>query len=140
MSFSLDSCVPEPVCQSKTYKMDSLDRYKDISKYLGDPSEADWVGQGEPVLYNGNVLLTMPPKSVGTVLATSTYLWYGNVKAKFKTSKDAGVVTAFILLSDVKDEIDYEFVGVDLSTAQTNYYFQGIPNCEPTLSGYGFCG
>ncbi|KAL2130592.1 hypothetical protein VTI74DRAFT_6204 [Chaetomium olivicolor] len=130
MSFSLDSCAPAPVCQDKVYKMDSLDRYKDITKYLGDPSQADWVGQGEPVVYNGNVLLTMPPKSVGTVLATSTYMWYGNVKAKMKTSRGRGVVTAFILLSDVKDEIDYEFVGVDLQTAQTNYYFQGIPNYD----------
>ncbi|AEO69724.1 glycoside hydrolase family 16 protein [Thermothielavioides terrestris NRRL 8126] len=134
MSFSLDSCVPEPVCQSKTYKMDSLDRYKDISKYLGDPNEADWVGQGQPLVYNGNVLLTMPPNSVGTVLASTTYMWYGNVKAKLKTSKDRGVVTAFILLSDVKDEIDYEFVGADLSTAQTNYYFQGIPNYDNSVN------
>ncbi|KAK4463863.1 concanavalin A-like lectin/glucanase domain-containing protein [Cladorrhinum samala] len=126
MSFSLDSCLPAPTCKDKTYKMDSLDRYKDISEYLGDPSTADWVGQGEPLIYNGNTLLTMPPKSVGTVLATTTYMWYGNVKARMKTSKGAGVVTAFILFSDVKDEIDYEWVGVDLNTVQTNYYFQGI--------------
>jgi len=72
--------------------------------------------------------LTMPEGSVGTLLASSTYMWYGNVQATFKTSRGAGVVTAFILLSDVKDEIDYEFVGVDLETAQTNFYFQGIPN------------
>lgn len=78
--------------------------------------------------YGGNILLTMPPDSVGTVLASSTYMWYGNVKAKFKTSRGRGVVTAFILFSDVKDEIDYEFVGVDLQTAQTNYYSQGITN------------
>ena len=129
MSFSLDSCVPAPVCEDKVYKMDSLDRYKDISEYLGDSSKADWVGQGEPLLYNGNVLLTMPPKSVGTVLATTTYMWYGKVKARMKTSRGAGVVTAFILFSDVKDEIDYEWVGVDLHTSQTNYYFQGIPDC-----------
>ncbi|KAK4120266.1 glycoside hydrolase family 16 protein [Parathielavia appendiculata] len=132
MSFSLDSCVPAPVCKDKTYKMDSLDRYKDISEYLGDPETADWVGQGEPLLYDGNVLLTMPPKSVGTVLATTTYMWYGNVKATLKTSRGAGVVTAFILFSDVKDEIDYEWVGVDLHTAQTNYYFQGIPDYTHT--------
>ncbi|KAK3296476.1 concanavalin A-like lectin/glucanase domain-containing protein [Chaetomium fimeti] len=128
MSFSLDSCVPAPVCEDKVYKMDSLDRYKDISEYLGDPSKADWVGQGEPLLYGDNILLTMPPKSVGTVLATTTYMWYGKVKARMKTSRGAGVVTAFILFSDVKDEIDYEWVGVDLDTAQTNYYFQGIPD------------
>ncbi|KAK3994234.1 concanavalin A-like lectin/glucanase domain-containing protein [Cladorrhinum sp. PSN332] len=132
MSFSLDSCLPAPVCKDKTYKMNSLDRYKDISEYLGDPSTADWVGQGEPLIYNGNTLLTMPPKSVGTVLATTTYMWYGNVKAKIKTSRGAGVVTAFILFSDVKDEIDYEWVGVDLNTVQTNYYFQGITDYTQT--------
>jgi beta-glucanase (GH16 family) len=128
MSFSLDSCVPAPVCQDKTYKMDSLDRYRDISHYLGDSSQVDWVGQGEPAIFNGNTLLTMPPKSVGTVLATTTYMWYGTVKAKIKTSRGAGVVTAFILFSDVKDEIDFEWVGTDLSNVQTNYYFQGIPS------------
>lgn len=130
MSYSLNSCTPEPVCESKTYPMTSLDGIVDVSKYLGDPSTADWVSQGEPAVYNGNVILTMPPNSVGTVLASSTYMWYGTVTANLKTSRDAGVITAFILLSDVKDEIDYEFVGVDLATAQTNYYFQGLPDCE----------
>lgn len=72
----------------------------------------------------------MAPDSVGTLLASTTYMWYGNVQATFKTSRGQGVVTAFILLSDVKDEIDYEFIGVDLEDAQSNYYFQGIPDCE----------
>ncbi|KJZ72078.1 Putative glycosidase crf2 [Hirsutella minnesotensis 3608] len=128
MSFSLDACVPAPVCKSKTTKFNSLDSIADISKYLGDSSEADWVAQGETAQHDGNVLLTMPKKSVGTVLASTSYMWYGNVKARMRTSRGRGVVTAFILLSDVKDEIDYEFVGVDLQTAQTNYYFQGIPD------------
>lgn len=86
------------------------------------------MSSGQPVSYQNDVLLTMAPDSVGTLLASTTYMWYGNVQATFKTSRGAGVVTAFILLSDVKDEIDYEFVGVDLEDAQTNYYFQGIPN------------
>ncbi|KAL7935848.1 glycoside hydrolase family 16 protein [Trichoderma chlorosporum] len=129
MSFSLDSCTPEPVCKTKTMTFDkNLSSISDINDYLGDPSTADWMSQGEPAYYDGNVLLTMPKNSVGTVLATTEYMWYGNVKAKFKTSRGRGVVTAFILLSDVKDEIDYEFVGVDLATAQTNWYFQGIPD------------
>ncbi len=130
MSFSLDSCVPAPVCQDKTYKMDSLDRIKNIKEYLGDPSKADWVGQGEPALFNGNVILTMPPNSPGTVLATTTYMWYGEVKARVKTSLGAGVVSAFILYGDVKDEIDFEWVGSKLDQVETNYYFQGIPNCK----------
>lgn len=127
-SFSLQSCVPAPVCKSGTYNFDSLDRITAKSKYLGDSSKTDWVMDGQAVAYDGNVLLTMAPDTVGTLLASSTYMWYGNVKAKFKTSRGKGVVTAFILLSDVKDEIDYEFVGTSLQDAQTNYYFQGITN------------
>lgn len=129
MSFSLDACMPHPVCKDKKHKFDNLDRVQDISEYLGDPKKADWVAQGEPAINDGTVLLTMPKGSVGTVLASTEYMWYGNVKARMKTSRGRGVVTAFILFSDVKDEIDYEWVGVDLNTAQTNYYFQGITNC-----------
>ncbi|KHO01222.1 cell wall glucanase (Utr2) [Metarhizium album ARSEF 1941] len=128
MSYSTKACVPAPVCKDKTTKFTNLDSVIDISKYRGDASKKDWVSQGEPAYMDGNVLLTMPKNSVGTVLASTTYMWYGNVKARFKTGRGQGVVTAFILLSDVKDEIDYEVVGVDLGTAQTNYYFQGIPD------------
>lgn len=130
MSFSLDSCAPAPVCQSKTYKMNSMDRIAEMSEYLGDSSKADWVYQGKAIAHNNNILLTMAPQTAGTVMASSTYMWYGNVKAKIKTSRGRGVVTAFILYGDVKDEIDYEWVGVDLETSQTNYYFQGVPKCK----------
>lgn len=127
-SNKLESCVPAPVCKSGTYTFENMDRITSKSKYLGDASKTDWVMDGQALIHNKNALLTMAPDTVGTLLASSTYMWYGNVKAKFKTSRGKGVVTAFILLSDVKDEIDYEFVGVDLQTAQTNYYFQGITN------------
>jgi len=36
-------------------------------------------------------------------------------------------LTECSFLSDVKDEIDYEFVGSDLSTAQTNIFWQALP-------------
>jgi hypothetical protein len=100
------------------------------TKYLGDATKTDWVMDGNAVPYKNSLLLTMAPSTVGTVLATSRYMWYGNVKARFKTGRGKGVVTAFILLSDVKDEIDYEYVGVELKKAQTNYYYQGITNCK----------
>lgn len=102
----------------------------DKSKYLGDSSKADWVADGVALEYDGNMLLTMAPKTVGTVLASSVYVWYGKISATLKTSRGKGVVSAFILLSDMKDEIDYEWVGVELNSAQTNYYWQGVPNCK----------
>lgn len=106
--------------------MSNMDGIVDIGKYLGDSSKANWVASGEPLEYNGNVLLTMTPESSGTVIASTVDMWYGTVKARMKTSRGQGVVTAFILLSDVKDEIDYEWVGNNMTNSQTNYYWQGV--------------
>jgi len=125
-SFQLDSCTPEPVCVDKTYTWSNLDNVQNNTVYLGNATAADWVSSGTPLLSNGNLLLTMPPHSVGTVLANNHYIWFGHVTAKMKTSRGAGVVSSFILLSDIKDEIDWEFVGTELTTGQTNYYYQGI--------------
>ncbi|KAI9801858.1 MAG: hypothetical protein M1833_002172 [Piccolia ochrophora] len=129
-SNSIQSCVPGPTCQDKTLKLSSLDSILSNEKYLGDPTKADWVSSGEPKEFGGNILLTMPQDSPGTLLASTDYVWYGKVSARLKTSRGKGVVTAFILLSDVQDEIDFEFVGKDLTTAQTNYYFQGARNYD----------
>lgn len=117
-----------PVCQSKNYDFSSLDGVEANTKYLGDASKADWSSSGEPAEYDSSVLLTMAQGTVGTLLASTHYVWYGKVSAKMKTSGGAGVVTAFILMSDTKDEIDFEFVGADLLTAQTNFYSLGVTN------------
>lgn len=43
-----------------------------------------------------------------------------------KTGRWAGVVTAFITMSDIKDEIDWEFPGAATTEGQTNYFWQGV--------------
>ncbi|EAU29771.1 conserved hypothetical protein [Aspergillus terreus NIH2624] len=126
MALLLRLAAPEPVCQSKSYKWDNLDNAILSTKYLGDASKDDWVYSGDIKLEDGNLLLTMPKNSGGTLVANNHYLWYGKITAKVKSSRGAGVVTGFILLGDTKDEIDYEFVGADLANVQTNYYFQGV--------------
>ncbi|EGC45996.1 cell wall glucanase [Histoplasma capsulatum var. duboisii H88] len=125
-SFSLESCVPAPICKSMEYKFENLDSVAPRTKYLGDADKSGWVSSGKPLTTNGDLVMTMAPDTVGTLLSSAHYVWYGKVSARLKTSRGAGVITAFIFMSDVKDEIDFEFVGVDLYTAQTNYYFQGI--------------
>ncbi|EKG13172.1 Glycoside hydrolase family 16 [Macrophomina phaseolina MS6] len=70
----------------------------------------------------------MAQDTVGTLLASSHYVWYGKITAKMTTSQGKGVVTAFIMMSDVKDEIDFEFIGVDINHAQSNFYSQGVTN------------
>lgn len=125
-SFSLKSCVPAPVCKSQNYKFDSLDNVQAIDEYLGDRSKADWVSSGKPAIYKDGLLMTMAQDTVGTLIASVPYTWYGKMSAKMTTSQGKGVVTAFIMMSDVKDEIDFEWIGVDLENAQSNYYSQGV--------------
>lgn len=130
-SFDLQSCVAAPVCQSNDFKLNSLDDVVPNTQYLGDSSKANWVSSGTPVVYNDEaILLTMAPSTVGTLLMSTHYVWYGKISATLTTSQGPGVVTAFIMMSDVKDEIDFEFVGVDMTHAQSNYYFQGITDCR----------
>jgi hypothetical protein len=132
MSHSFKACVPNPVCKKGTYKLNSLDDVQDIGKYLGDNSKVNWQSQGKPLIYNDATLLSMSEDSSGTLLASTFYVWYGKICAKMTTSQGQGVVTAFIMMSDVKDEIDFEWVGNDIKTVQANYYSQGVTNCEPT--------
>lgn len=126
--------MPAPICSSEDYKLTSLDGITPNTQYLGDAKQANWVSSGTPLQApdNDSIILTLSEDGAsgsGTLLASTHYVWYGKVTAKLKTGRGAGVVSAFILLSDVKDEIDFEFVGADLQTAQSNFYFQGITNC-----------
>jgi len=137
-SYNLDSCVPEPACKSSNYKFTSLDGIVSNKHYLGDSSKGDWVSSGTPLEAptNDAVILTLQESgesASGTLLASTTYVWYGKVSAQMKSSRGQGVVSAFILLSDNKDEIDFEFIGTDLSVAQSNFYYQGITDCKPIL-------
>lgn len=130
-SFSMDSCMPAPVCKSSDYDFNNMNGFIENTEYLGDPSSGNWVFSGDPLMYNNEaVLLTMTEDSSGTLLSSTRYVWYGKMSATMKTSRGAGVVTAFIMMSDVKDEIDFEFIGTDVQTAQSNYYFQGITDCK----------
>lgn len=115
------------MCKSENYKLTSLDDVVSNTEYLGDASTANWVSSGTVVPYAGDsLLLTLAQGTVGTLLMSTHYVWYGKISATMSTSQGQGVVTAFILMSDVKDEIDWEFVGADVDIAQSNFYWQGV--------------
>lgn len=136
MSNTFDSCVPGPVCKPGTYSLDSLNDVQRIENYLGDASKINWQSQGDPTPYTDPAtgskatLLTMAQGSSGTLLASTHYVWYGKICSKVSSAQGKGVVTAFILMSDVKDEIDFEWVGADINNVQSNYYSQGVTVCE----------
>lgn len=42
-----------------------------------------------------------------------------------KTGRWGGVVITFITMSNIKDEIDWEFPSANTTTGQANYFWQG---------------
>lgn len=101
----------------------------------------DWVIEGGEILVTNStagqelaLLLTEDGKAVkGTKLSSTRYVHYGTITAKLKTAKWPGIVTAFITMSDVKDEIDWEWTGADVTEAQSNLFWQGFIREFPTL-------
>ncbi|CAO3703527.1 unnamed protein product [Rhizopus stolonifer] len=59
----------------------------------------------------------------GPTLNSTVYMKYGKMSATIKASGTGGSVTAFILMGDGGDEIDFEFIGGDFNHVQTNYFW-----------------
>ena len=124
-SYNLTACMPMPIMSKMNTTFDTTDLLLDQNTYLGNSTESDWLYTGYIDDYDDALIIQMPNGTTGTVVSSSQYLFYGKILAKVKTSRTQGVITAFILFSDVQDEIDYEFVGYNLTSAQSNYYSQG---------------
>ena len=119
--------MPAPVCKDQDYTFDAgIDSVVPITRYLGNASSDGWVSSGQPEPYVQQLLLTLPQNSVGTLVSSAAYVWYGKVTVTMKTSAGAGVVTSFLLYADSKDEINFEFDGAELERAQTSFYSQGF--------------
>ncbi|KAI8967873.1 concanavalin A-like lectin/glucanase domain-containing protein [Mycotypha africana] len=69
----------------------------------------------------------------GPTLNATDYIRFGKISATVRSAGAGGSVTAFILLADGGDEIDFEFLGGDVRTVQTNYFWG--PSKEFTVNG-----
>lgn len=75
---------------------------------------------------SGNIVLAMPKKTTGSLVASTRSFLYGKASVRMKTARSRGVVTAFDLISAIGDEIDFEWLGGDPTMTQLNYYSQGM--------------
>lgn len=125
-SHAPDSCAPMPVCKDmslsfKPSDFNNTDYFMPILIYNGtanSPFTLDngFLGQGEH-----GVALQMT-KGSQTKLSSTNYILYGTITAAIRHEARAGVVASFITMSDVDDEIDWEFTTADPTNTQTNVF------------------
>jgi len=131
-SHSLSSCTPSPICQSANYSLsDTSHILSNYTLFNGNSSKYDWVLQQGSILNTTSdgeaaIALTLTEQGGGTLLSSTRYVHYAKITARIKTGRWAGVVSAFITMSSIKDEIDWEFPGNQTTEGQTNYFWQGV--------------
>jgi len=127
--------MPSPVCKSTNYTFSDLNRVLSNSTgYTGNATAYDWtVDKGQIMNSGGELGLVLTETNGGTRISSTRYVHYGTITARLKTGRWAGVVTAFITMSNIKDEIDWEFPGANVTQGQTNFFWQGV--IPPTTAG-----
>jgi len=127
-SYKLDSCKPNPICKDATYVFKDNSRILSNSSFFeGNASSHDWiVDKGNIMNSGGELVLLLTEQNGGTRISSTRYVHYGTITARLKTGRWKGIVTAFITMSDIKDEIDWEFPGTAVTEAQSNFFWQGI--------------
>jgi beta-glucanase (GH16 family) len=105
-------------------------------EFLGkqvDESRYDFTidyGVDNAVFENGGVELSLSRNPSGLAngirLSTTRYIQYANITAQMSAIGQPGVVTSFITMAENHDEIDFETVGKDRTTIQTNVFARGI--------------
>ncbi|OXH41529.1 hypothetical protein J008_00612 [Cryptococcus neoformans] len=135
-SHEVTSCRPDPICTSFKTDFTDLSRVQqNVSLYDGNATAYDWVVNTGSLIAssdNDGARLILTQNNTGSKISSTRYLHYGTIDFTLQTSKWAGVVTAAITMSDVKDEIDWEWPGANTDTVQTNYWFLGIANYSAT--------
>ncbi|KAJ5768393.1 hypothetical protein N7533_000976 [Penicillium manginii] len=68
---------------------------------------------------------TIEAVNASTLLQSNFYIFFGVVESWVKMAKGAGIVSSVVLESDDLDEIDWEWVGYNTSSVQTNFFGKG---------------
>ncbi|KAJ1646212.1 putative glycosidase CRH2 [Coemansia asiatica] len=131
-SYSPGSCWDTAHCVNANVNFGSSNSFAQIADYDGNPSSAAFVSQFEPSnakQANNELELTLVKqgdgKGFGATVINTRAIQYGTVTTVMRSGcLSGGVVSSFIIRNDrIGDEIDFEFVGADKSTVQSNYYW-----------------
>ncbi|KAG0170679.1 hypothetical protein DFQ28_005700 [Apophysomyces sp. BC1034] len=135
--------------------------HTDFSKSMGEWFEVDGEkATNEQITKDGLKIKLLPPDNLQTLRTSSGFVYnkyegrgatfnatslmhYGTISAKIKAAAAGGAVTAFILIADDGDEIDFEFVGADPRHVQTNYFWgknivYGVNGGNHAISGSAY--
>jgi beta-glucanase (GH16 family) len=87
--------------------------------------DSHFTAQGTPTYGSDGVSFTVAKSGDAPQLNSNFYIMFGYVEVELQAAPGAGIVSSVVLESDDLDEIDWEWVGVETTIGQTNYFGKG---------------
>jgi beta-glucanase (GH16 family) len=120
------SCDANPGLASSSYSVD-FTKGSDDNNWEG-------TGHGDVKYTSEGAEFTINKQGQSPTIQTSWYMFFGRVEIHMKAAPGQGIVSSIVLLSDILDEVDWEFLGGRDAEAQTNFYSKGSTDNTQSLT------
>lgn len=85
-----------------------------------------WNTTAGPIQYTDQgAVFAIQSDSMSPTIQSLFYIFFGRVETIMQAATGQGIISSVVLQSDDLDEIDWEFVGSNSSSAQSNFYGKG---------------
>lgn len=109
------TCKPDPAL-SGTYE----------HKYGGEAPDFTILAGKDVIIYGDEGAAFRVEKTLDApTIVSDWYIMWGKVEVTLKAAPGPGIISSVVLQSDDLDEIDWEWVGVETTQAQSNYFGKG---------------
>lgn len=111
------ACDPNKGLASSSYSVD----------FTKGADDDNWEGTGHgTVKYTSDgAEFTVAKQGDSPTIQSKWYMFFGRMEVHLKAAPGTGIVSSVVLLSDVLDEVDWEWLGGKDTDVQTNYYGKG---------------
>ncbi|GAB7356743.1 hypothetical protein MBLNU459_g7646t2 [Dothideomycetes sp. NU459] len=118
-------CNPTEKTCAQDVGLDSTTFTSDFTK--GSSAFTSWsAAEGTTITYGSKgAEFTIAKEGNAPTVSTDFYFFFGKVEVVMQAATGTGIVSSIVLESDDLDEIDWEFLGGDITQVETNYFGKG---------------
>lgn len=108
------TCDPNAGLAASSYSID----------FTKGADDDNWknVGHGDVEYTSEGAEFSVSKKNTSPTIQSNWYMFFGRLEVHMKAAPGQGIVSSIVFLSDVLDEVDWEFLGGRDAEVQTNYY------------------
>ncbi|RSL95479.1 hypothetical protein BHE90_001632 [Fusarium euwallaceae] len=126
------SCSADEALSSSSYSVDFTNG--------ADDDAWESIGEGDVEYTSEGAEFTINEKGDAPTIQTNWYIFFGRLEVHLKAASGTGIVSSAVLLSDVLDEVDWEWLGGSSEEVQTNYYGKGNSTSDTRSETFAAAG